>query len=102
MSTGSGGQILDIGGGPAVYLDYSSGYQLHGTRYQSGIYFGGKTAFWIRGRFYAVMLVGRNRGRASSFDLVLAVGVIHHLVRYAGCKIVCAGPPGSAPQTGDW
>jgi len=75
-----GDKILDIGCGPADILDYLPDTNYTGLDISPEYISAAKQRFGSRGRFYCGDVgLAAIEGEQGSFDLVLAVGVIHHL-----------------------
>lgn len=75
-----GDKILDIGCGPADVLNYLPEVNYTGLDISPEYIRAAQKRFGSRGRFYCGDVgMAAIEGEQSSFDLVLAIGVIHHL-----------------------
>jgi SAM-dependent methyltransferase len=75
-----GDKILDIGCGPADILNYLPAVNYTGLDISSEYISSAKERFGSRGRFFCGDIgLATIEGEQGSFDLVLAIGVIHHL-----------------------
>jgi SAM-dependent methyltransferase len=73
-------KILDIGCGPADILDYLPAVNYTGLDISPEYISSAKERFGSKGRFYCGDVgLATIEGEQGSFDLVLAIGVVHHL-----------------------
>jgi SAM-dependent methyltransferase len=76
----SGDKILDIGCGPADILDYLPDTNYTGLDISPEYISAAKQRYGSRGRFYCGDVgLTAIEGEQGSFDLVMAIGVVHHL-----------------------
>jgi SAM-dependent methyltransferase len=76
----SGDKTLDIGCGPADILDYLPAVNYTGLDISPEYISSAKERFGSRGRFFCGDVgLATIEGEQGTFDLVLAIGVIHHL-----------------------
>jgi cyclopropane fatty-acyl-phospholipid synthase-like methyltransferase len=75
-----GDKILDIGCGPADILNYLPAVNYTGLDISPEYICSAKKRFGSRGRFFCNDVgLAKIEGEQGTFDLVLAIGVIHHL-----------------------
>ncbi len=75
----SGGSILDIGCGPADILAYFPEVDYHGFDISDAYIAQAKTRFGLRGKFSCQILTQSDVAKLPKFDIVLALGLLHHL-----------------------
>ena len=64
---------------PSDILDLSSRCRILGVRHQRGLYHAGQDKFGQRGRFSCKQLQFGDLAALPKFDVVLALGLLHHL-----------------------
>lgn len=74
-----GDRILDIGCGPAVLLDYFPPVHYIGFDAEARYIEQAKAQYGERGKFHRALVTEANLPDPGSYDLVLAIGVLHHL-----------------------
>ena len=74
-----GGRILDIGCGPADILDALPEVDYHGFDQSADYIASARKRFGVRGHFHVEAVNRELVKKYADFDLVLAIGVLHHL-----------------------
>ncbi len=74
-----GGRVLDIGCGPAEILDYLGDVQYTGFDLSPDYIAAASKKYGNRGHFFCQRVTRDVLPHEPSFDLVLAIGVLHHL-----------------------
>jgi SAM-dependent methyltransferase len=75
----SGCSLLDVGCGPADILAYLPDVDYWGFDISNAYIEQARTRFGHRGKFYCQELLQSDVERMPSFDIVLALGLLHHL-----------------------
>jgi SAM-dependent methyltransferase len=75
----SGMKILDVGCGPADILDYLPDVDYWGFDISESYINQARTKFGGRGNFHCRQLQATDLKEMPAFDLVLAIGLLHHL-----------------------
>jgi cyclopropane fatty-acyl-phospholipid synthase-like methyltransferase len=75
----SGDRVLDLGCGPADILAYLPDVEYIGIDTNSAYVENAKVRWGDRGTFISAPVAEGARQQQSSFDIVLAIGVLHHL-----------------------
>ena len=75
----SGDKVLDIGCGPAEIMDYLPGVSYWGFDPDPVYINRAKRAYGNAGHFFCKELSGEDLNKLPAFDVVLAIGVLHHL-----------------------
>lgn len=75
----SGQRILDIGCGTAEILDYLPKVDYHGFDISKEYIASAKAKYGTRGDFNCSLFTPKEIDRRAKFDIVLAIGVLHHL-----------------------
>lgn len=74
-----GSSVLDVGCGPAKILDYLPAVKYWGFDISAPYINQAKLRFDKKGHFYCKMLDSTDLDRLTKFDVVLALGMLHHL-----------------------
>ena len=74
-----GERVLDVGCGPAYYLDRLPGVEYHGFDTSAAYIAYARRRYGDRGRFHCEVLTEAHLGELPRFDAVLLFGVLHHL-----------------------
>lgn len=75
----AGMKVLDIGCGPADILDYMADIEYWGYDVSASYIKQASARFGQRGTFYCKELQAADVARLPAFDVVLAIGLLHHL-----------------------
>ena len=79
--------ILDIGCGPADILEHLSDVEYMGYDISEAYIDRAERTFGQRGRFFCRELEMDELGRLPQFDVVLAIGLLHHLDDQTAVKV---------------
>jgi SAM-dependent methyltransferase len=74
-----GERVLDVGCGPAYYLDRLPDVEYHGFDTSAPYIAYARRRYGGRGRFHCEVLTEAHLGELPRFDAVLLFGVLHHL-----------------------
>lgn len=75
----TGMKVLDVGCGPAGILEYLPSVEYWGFDVSGAYIESARTQYGTRGQFFCQLLKHDDLAKLPSFDLVLALGLIHHL-----------------------
>lgn len=71
--------VLDVGCGPSEILDYMPGVRYWGFDISERYIAQARERFGSRGQFYCKLLTEGDLAQLPEFDIVLAIGLLHHL-----------------------
>jgi SAM-dependent methyltransferase len=74
-----GMRVLDIGCGPAAILEYLPKVEYFGFDISESYIAAAQKRFGKRGHFICNLLTAETLSSVASFDIVLAIGLLHHL-----------------------
>ena len=94
-----GDRILDVGCGPAYYIDRFPAVEYHGFDTDEGYIKHARDHWKGRGRFYCEQLSEHRLAELPKFDGVLLMGLLHHL-NDTDCHSVLAMVAGSLSARG--
>jgi cyclopropane fatty-acyl-phospholipid synthase-like methyltransferase len=79
VKPGPNDKLLDIGCGPADILDFLPGVEYYGFDQDKSYIDAAKKRFGNRGRFYCRAVSLDSFSGEHTFDIILAMGILHHL-----------------------
>lgn len=84
----AGCSILDVGCGPADMLEYFTDVDYWGVDISESYIHKAEKKYGVKGKFFCQELTAFEVDNLPQFDIVLALGVLHHLDNEAAVKVI--------------